>query len=637
MPFTTLANELILSIADYLPLPALNSLSQANHHLNALLTSPLLNRIDITNASFAANSSAKNGREDILKLALSVPGFSPGHDNRRCVYVFRLCGALVQAAANGYETIVGLLLAYPWSPTHPSEAFRLWRSLRAAAENGHLGVVVQLLDAGADVNGQLHRLTVSCCFQAVHKYLNGRWRERTSTLHSPLAAASGSGHTKVVEALLKRGAAVDNLSAEFGERPLYVAARKGNVETVKVLLDAGAYVNAGEGAALHAAVKGGYRDVVEVLVANGADMTMPNSEGKTPLDFATSQDLRSLLCPTEPSTERQKPQFLNLPNELILSIAAELPLKDLSYLSRASHHLNNLLQASVDKEFAQDAPSIFYWAAKQGREYTLSRAIATGIRVGESEDGKSTYTGVRSALHLAAGGGHSGAVKILLKHVPFIYFLHAPLLAAVKNQDVDVIQQLLDAGALVGFWWLRLELGTAMHHACVDGNEVIVRMLLGRPQWMTGLRQLGTLKIALRNGHRGVAKLLIENGINVRRRDENGSTLQLACENGDEEMVEILQARGAKVDIPGFVTLRVAVENGHWGVVRLLVGNDERVREEYDRIVKEVSGLGWTIKDTVQLVHERDAGDVSAKSGLVKERWHRLWEKVTRNLGKELS
>lgn len=82
----------------------------------------------------------------------------------------------------------------------------------------------------------------------------------------------------------------------FGNTPLIVAAGWGNVDAVRILLDAGANINAtGEDrdTALHRAVAVEALDVVQMLIDRGASVEMADAFGDTPRDFAEeAKDLR---------------------------------------------------------------------------------------------------------------------------------------------------------------------------------------------------------------------------------------------------------------------------------------------------------------------------------------------------------
>jgi ankyrin repeat protein len=82
----------------------------------------------------------------------------------------------------------------------------------------------------------------------------------------------------------------------FGNTPLIVAAAWGNADAVRLLLDAGANINAtGEDhdTALHRAVAVEALDVVQILIDRGASVEMADADGYTPRDFAEdARDLR---------------------------------------------------------------------------------------------------------------------------------------------------------------------------------------------------------------------------------------------------------------------------------------------------------------------------------------------------------
>ena len=78
-----------------------------------------------------------------------------------------------------------------------------------------------------------------------------------------------------------------NAKRDDGETPLHRAAVKGHKEVVELLIAKGADVNAKDNlGTLRYAASGGRKEVVEVLIAAGTDVNAKDRHGKTPLDHA---------------------------------------------------------------------------------------------------------------------------------------------------------------------------------------------------------------------------------------------------------------------------------------------------------------------------------------------------------------
>jgi len=75
-------------------------------------------------------------------------------------------------------------------------------------------------------------------------------------------------------------------TAKAPDISIHDAAEEGNVEAVKQHLAAGTDVNLGGGATpLHPATYSGHKEIVELLIANGANVNT-KAKGWTPLDIA---------------------------------------------------------------------------------------------------------------------------------------------------------------------------------------------------------------------------------------------------------------------------------------------------------------------------------------------------------------
>lgn len=80
-----------------------------------------------------------------------------------------------------------------------------------------------------------------------------------------------------------------NQIGNFGDAPLHLAASRGELQELEILIRNGADLNLPgehEFTALHLAILRGHVEVVRFLIEAGADFTVCNDDGRTPLDFA---------------------------------------------------------------------------------------------------------------------------------------------------------------------------------------------------------------------------------------------------------------------------------------------------------------------------------------------------------------
>jgi ankyrin repeat protein len=160
-----------------------------------------------------------------------------------------------------------------------------------AAYNMKPDVVSALIELGAPVD--LFEASVLGKVDRIQEILKGspaRVSEHAPDGFTPVALAAFFGQPAAVKALIAAGADV-NAAAKNGLKvaALHAAVAGGKLEIVKAVLEAGGDPNAQQQAgfrAIHEAGIKANRPLAELLLAHGADPSLPNDAGTTAMDLA---------------------------------------------------------------------------------------------------------------------------------------------------------------------------------------------------------------------------------------------------------------------------------------------------------------------------------------------------------------
>lgn len=170
-------------------------------------------------------------------------------------------------------------------------------SLMAAVDNENVDIVKLIIDRPeADVNfcsgigmTPLHTATLKNNFCIVKLLLNrGANINAVWVKLTPPTIANDLGFREILRLFIEHGADPNNCSA-YLESPLHNAAKHGDFEFVKYLVDKSANVNAqnkGQFTPLHYSVRLNNFEITEFLFRNGADPKIPHWNGVTPMQSA---------------------------------------------------------------------------------------------------------------------------------------------------------------------------------------------------------------------------------------------------------------------------------------------------------------------------------------------------------------
>lgn len=174
-----------------------------------------------------------------------------------------------------------------------------------------IAAVKSALDKGADVNTRDRRGRSLLLIATVEKHTEmaemlvsyrADVNLQDDQKDSPFLYAGTSGQTGLVKLFLANGARFD-LFNRYNGTALIPACERGHVETVKVLVKTKDFpvnhVNRlGWTALMEAVILGNgtqkYQEIVQILKDNGADISIPDHSGKTPLQHAESMGFKEI-------------------------------------------------------------------------------------------------------------------------------------------------------------------------------------------------------------------------------------------------------------------------------------------------------------------------------------------------------
>jgi ankyrin repeat protein len=261
----------------------------------------------------AFHKAAQYGRAEVIRLLLAADNNGAavaGASNGSSPLYFTVSGQQREAvkALLESEKVLGTAQSFPLVLAIERKAFDIFKDLAATGRvdfpASRLPLVYKavlgrnpdfvkfLLDAGANPNVPLmrrERWEHRDAFLAVYNESNDR-----DSPASALYAAAAAGNLEIARMLVDKGAML-----AAAELPLLNAAKDGNLEMARLLLDHElAQVNAQSHtgrSALHFAAQENKADMIRFLLQRGADPTLADKSGATPITVAQQFCLRDVI------------------------------------------------------------------------------------------------------------------------------------------------------------------------------------------------------------------------------------------------------------------------------------------------------------------------------------------------------
>jgi ankyrin repeat protein len=328
--------------------------------------------------------------------------------------------------------------------------------------------------------------------------------------------------------------------------PIHVQAASGNLAGVQAELDKGVDVNVVDIsfynlAPLHYAAGNGYKEIVELLIAEGADVDAKSTTGGTPLFNAVGshKEITELLLAAGADVNAQ---VVPGPHGFTVGDTA----LDFTNLSEIIDILRK--HGGKTGEELRSGITPLHHAARDGHKETVELLIANGANVNAKMKEGTT------PLHFAASKGHKEIAELLIAKDADVNAIagkelqsKTPLDEAIKTKRTETADLLRAHGGKT-----REELN-ALIDAAKNGDIEAVKQHLAAGADVNAKTGDGTTPLhnAAIYGHNEVAELLIANGASVNAiivsgRNQGKTPLDLAIWRKKTETADLLRKHGGR-------------------------------------------------------------------------------------------
>ncbi len=421
------------------------------------------------------------------------------------------------AVGNDAAEVVDLLLAAGADPSAVAERAKL-TPLHVARSSA---IVRKLLDGGANPDaGAFPPIIGVIADEARFASLGERLEslelliDRGSAIDAPkgtcyLSLAARTGRREILERVLAAGADPNCRDAD-GRTPLAFALREDTV-VLRRLLEAGADARAPD--LLHAAARAGYLETVELLLAAGADPNATDILGQRALDVVNDPQLRDRLAQVTTAEAPKGVGRKRRPRSTKAALHTAAELGDLAALEAR-------LAAGDDVNATTGRDQLRPLHLAKTPE-VIARLVAAGA------DASLTDGGGQSPVHVAVALADHLPREELLARVDALLAIGVPIDAREQN-GFSALELAIDAGIpeLVA---RLLDAGADVEAAAFDEIRPVKRAALG----------------AFDTRRLEILKLLLARGADARRRYGGRTLLHDLATSGPLGAIALVRAAGA--------------------------------------------------------------------------------------------
>ncbi|XP_065650594.1 uncharacterized protein LOC101237623 isoform X2 [Hydra vulgaris] len=394
--------------------------------------------------------------------------------------------------------------------------------------------------------------------------------------NTPLLLAAKYKKTNTAVFLIEKGANA-LIRNYFGTTALHYASRRGDKKLViKILKIPFVNINVEDdnlATPLHLAMNDGCKQVVNVLIKNGANVLAKNNKGERPIHNAASSNAdytRDYIVSNQISKKIK--DFQHVPSSIAEDLIELLLRGALQNVSTEDYRKqkNDYVNSRTNEYYTP-----LHFAARCGNEKSLNKLIRIGGDVNAQTNTGST------PLHLAAISGHERVVNMLITYKANIQAvdkdLMTPLHRACQFGRLSVVRLLDEKRAILDVNDKKNY--TPVMCAIWKGHLEVIKYLIGQGVQInsTDINNKNGIHIALKENQIEVIKFLLDNDQfnKMNSVDKNNrAPVHYAALNGNSQALQLLINKNAPIDIGDNqekTPLHLASEFGHLHCVKLLI------------------------------------------------------------------
>uniref|UniRef100_A0A9J8AVY5 Ankyrin repeat domain 28 n=2 Tax=Cyprinus carpio TaxID=7962 RepID=A0A9J8AVY5_CYPCA len=360
---------------------------------------------------------------------------------------------------------------------------------------------------------------------------------RTAQGHTPLDLAAFKGHVECVDVLINQGASILVKDYTLKRTPIHAAATNGHSECLRLLIgnaDLQSAVDIQDGIGqtpLMLSVLGGHTECVYSLINKGANVDAKDKRGRTALH-------RGAVTGHEECVEallQHNASFMVRDCRGRSPVHLAAACGHVGVLGGLLHAAQSVVTIPVITDHQGYTP--LHWACYNGHDTCVEVLLEQELFHKTEGNTFSPLHCAVTPLHAAAFTDHVECLQLLLGHNAQVNCVDAggktPLMMAAENGQTNAVEVLVSS-AKADLTLQDANKNTALHLACSKGHEtsalLILEKITDRNLINSTSAALQTpLHVAAKNGLTVVVQELLAKGASVLAVDENGYTPALAC------------------------------------------------------------------------------------------------------------